>query len=185
MLGLPAREIGATVGTIHALAAKTKWANIAPIFGYGILPEHASYTWKLATEKSLDLGALGTMLLAVAVGALAFAGGPFPIRMQVVQAVAPQMFFGMGQPKGDPVSLEIKTFDGVKTATGVAGGPMMKSMASSGIIYGCKDGQCGTCEVKMDGRSVRPCVAKLPKKAVVKVDITGNTVLKSRKQSNF
>lgn len=125
------------------------------------------------------------MLYQIALGALAFSCGPAPIRTQAVQAAAPQMFFNIGGPKGDPVSLEIKTFNGVKTATGVAGAPMSKSMGSSGIIYGCKEGQCGSCEVKMDGRTVRPCVAKLPKKAVVKVDITGNTVLKSRKDSNW
>lgn len=134
--------------------------------------------------SSRPTSTFGTSLMMLAVAALAFSVGPVSIRTQAGQAVVPQMFFG-SQPKGDPVSLEIKTFDGVKMATGVAGAPMSKSMGSSGIIYGCKDGQCGSCEVKMDGRAVRPCVAKLPKKAVVKVDITQNAVLKSRKQSNF
>jgi hypothetical protein len=135
------------------------------------------------------------MMFALAVAALSLSVRPIPIRTpgQTVgpasirtpgSAAAPQMLFG-GQPKGDPVTLEIKTFNGQIKTSGVAGGPMSKSMGSSGIIYGCKEGNCGSCEVKMDGRNVRPCVAKLPKKAVVKVDITSNAVLKSRKQSNF
>jgi len=92
------------------------------------------------------------------------------------------MFFG---PKGEPVEVAIKTFEGQKTAKGVSGQNLMKVMGSSGLIYGCKTGECGTCEVKMDGRVVRTCVAKLPKKEKVAIDVTGNKVLKGRKSDRW
>ena len=120
----------------------------------------------------------------MAVAALAFSAPLSALQPRPAHVVSPQMFFG-GGPKGEPVELEIKTFNGLKTAKGTAGAPLMKSMGSAGLIYGCKEGQCGSCEVKLDGRVVRTCVAKLPKKAAVKVDITQNKLLLSRKTSNF
>ena len=96
---------------------------------------------------------------------------------------APQMFFG---PKGDPVELEIKTFKGVVKAKGTAGQPLIKAIPNSaGLQYGCKEGTCGTCEVKLNGKVVRTCVAKMPNKSPLKVDITTNKLLKSRKNSNW
>merc|ERR1711907_591879 len=90
--------------------------------------------------------------------------GPGRSPAKTTNVNVPSMFFA---PKGEPVSIKIKTFNGVKTASGMSGQPLTKVMGSSGIIYGCKEGNCGTCEVKLDGRVVRTCVAKLPKKSEV------------------
>jgi len=126
---------------------------------------------------------------SIAVAALAFSAPvPATLRLQPAASASPVMLFGFGgggAAKGSTVELEIKTMNGVKMAKGIAGEPMMKSMGSSGIKYGCKEGQCGTCEVKVDGRTVRTCVAKLPNKASIKVDVTQNTVLKGNKNSNW
>ena len=34
--------------------------------------------------------------------------------------------------------------------------------ARAPIKFNCEDGQCGTCESKVDGRVTRVCVAKIP-----------------------
>lgn len=89
-------------------------------------------------------------------------------------------------PKGDPVELEIRTFKGVVKAKGTAGQPLMKAIpASAGLKYGCKEGVCGTCEVKLNGKTVRTCVEKMPNKSPLKVDITTNKLLQSQKNSNW
>merc|ERR1719231_1327323 len=62
----------------------------------------------------------------------------------IARTPAPAMFFG---PKGDPVELSIKTMKGEKKAKAVSGQPLIKYMGSSGLVYGCKEGGCGTCEV--------------------------------------
>merc|ERR1712087_1102194 len=104
------------------------------------------------------------------------------VSLAASQAEPPQMLFG---PKGDPVAVELKTMNGVKSVKGRAGGKMIDVMGASGLKFGCKSGECGTCEAKLDGRVVRTCVAKLPNKPTVKIDVTQNKVLKSRRSSNF
>lgn len=85
-----------------------------------------------------------------------------------------------------PAQVTIKTFDGVKTAKTNVGEPLMKAVGTkAGLKYGCKEGQCGSCEVKMDGRVVRTCVAKVPAKAKISIDVTQNKILKGRKNSNW
>ena len=68
-----------------------------------------------------------------------------------------KMFFDLlkGDKKGDPVEVVVKTFDGDITVQGFQGGEMIKAMEQSGVIFGCKEGTCGTCEVKLEGRVVR------------------------------
>merc|ERR1712087_85174 len=100
----------------------------------------------------------------------------------VSRVAPPLMFFG---PKGEPVAVELKTFNGVKSVKGRAGQKMIDVTKSSGLIFGCKSGECGSCEAKLVGRVVRPCVAKLPNKPTVKIDVTNNKLLKSRRSSNF
>ncbi len=108
---------------------------------------------------------------------------PASVRGMRMRAHHPLAFFG---PKGDPVDIAIKTFDGTTNAKGVAGQPLVKAIGSkANIIYGCKSGECGSCEVKLDGRVVRTCVAKLPDKGKVTVDSTQNKLLKSRRNSNW
>ena len=64
------------------------------------------------------------------------------------------MFFDILK-KGDPVEVVVNTFDGDITVQGYQGGEMIKAMEQSGVIFGCKEGTCGTCEVKLEGRVVR------------------------------
>jgi hypothetical protein len=65
------------------------------------------------------------------------------------------MFFDILKKKGDPVEVVVKTFDGDITVQGYQGGEMIKAMEQSGVIFGCKEGTCGSCEVKLEGRVVR------------------------------
>jgi len=46
----------------------------------------------------------------------------------------------------------------------IVGQPLsdVASQAGQFIKYSCKKGECGTCECKMDGKWVRPCVATVP-----------------------
>eukprot|EP00900_Chrysochromulina_parva_P018020 jgi/Chrpa1/26219/Chrysochromulina_OHIO_Genome00010927-RA len=85
------------------------------------------------------------------------------------------MFFDILKKKGDPVEVVVKTFDGDITVQGYQGGEMIKAMEQSGVIFGCKEGTCGSCEVKLEGRV-------FPKKPMVNVDITDNELLKSRRE---
>ena len=136
-----------------------------------------------------------------------------PVGVRHARVPTASMFFGR-KPKGEPVEVAIKTFDGGVKAKGFAGDNLMKVMGDkSGLVYGCKEGTCGTCEVKLEGRVVRtwcalqrPCaflslrepveplltfssvshsVAKLPAKATVNVDVTSNSLLKQRRNSNW
>jgi len=75
-------------------------------------------------------------------------------RNRLQPAMTPTMFFG---PRGDPVEVELKTFDGIKTVQGTAGQSMMKVVGSSGLIYGCKTGECGTCEVISKAAVTKSC----------------------------
>ena len=63
--------------------------------------------------------------------------------------------------------------------------PLVQVLSKSGLVFACKEGQCGTCEVKLDGKVVRACVTKLPQKSAVNIDVTQNKLLKSRQNSNF
>ena len=128
---------------------------------------------------------VGSIALSLVGGQGARGGAPpTPAPMHQMRMRAhPLAFFG---PKGDPVDIAIKTFDGTTNAKGIAGQPLVKAIGSkANIIYGCKSGECGSCEVKLDGRVVRTCVAKLPNKDKVTVDSTQNKLLKSRRDSNW
>ena len=72
-----------------------------------------------------------------------------------------------------------------QTATFVLMRPCWQVLSSSGLVFACKKGECGTCEVKLDGKVVRACISKLPKKEKVTIDITQNKLLKSRANSNW
>lgn len=43
--------------------------------------------------------------------------------------------------------------------------------AGSKISYNCKNGDCGTCTVKLNGRAVRTCVARVPAGGPFKVQV--------------
>merc|ERR1711920_1008616 len=133
------------------------------------------------------MGTVDPLLIMILILTLttAFTTPQLPIHRALLatsQAEAPKMFFG---PKGEPVAVELKTFNGVKSAKGRVGQKMIDVMGASGLKFGCKSGECGTCEAKLDGRVVRTCVAKLPNKPKVKIDVTQNKVLKSSRSSNF
>ena len=57
------------------------------------------------------------------------------------------------------------TYNG-KTIDAIVGGKLRNAESSlrMGLKYNCDNGECGTCECLMDGRKVRPCVARVPNK---------------------
>jgi ferredoxin len=36
--------------------------------------------------------------------------------------------------------------------------------------YGCEEGKCGSCELKIAGKKIRPCIGKAPKGPAVKLE---------------
>lgn len=65
--------------------------------------------------------------------------------------------------EGD-VKVMFKQGDDVRTTMALVGQPLSAVAAQAGqpIRYGCKKGECGTCQVKCNGEWVKPCVAKIP-----------------------
>lgn len=59
------------------------------------------------------------------------------------------------------------TFPGGKKTTAKSGEPLTKVAARAGFkpTFGCKQGSCGACEVKMNGSKVRICKGKVPASA--------------------
>jgi ferredoxin len=70
----------------------------------------------------------------------------------------------------DAITVE---FIGAKKATVTAyAGQKISQVANSArvpIKYNCKAGDCGTCEVNIDGKIVKACQAVLPKKKSIKI----------------
>jgi ferredoxin len=64
-------------------------------------------------------------------------------------------------------------FSNGKTINAIAGQSLadVARAAGSKIQYDCKNGDCGTCTVKLNGRSVRACVAKVPAGGPFKVQV--------------
>ena len=56
------------------------------------------------------------------------------------------------------------TINGKPVKGAVAGQKVSKVMASARVkmTYSCREGNCGTCELLMNGRVEKACVAKLP-----------------------
>jgi ferredoxin len=69
-------------------------------------------------------------------------------------------------PKGPMADVTFKTMKGEKTIQAPVGSPMAAAASKAGakIQYNCKNGECGTCEVLLDGKKViRTCQFKVPK----------------------
>eukprot|EP00816_Leptocylindrus_hargravesii_P006401 CAMPEP_0196801958 /NCGR_PEP_ID=MMETSP1362-20130617/1718_1 /TAXON_ID=163516 /ORGANISM="Leptocylindrus danicus, Strain CCMP1856" /LENGTH=246 /DNA_ID=CAMNT_0042173149 /DNA_START=68 /DNA_END=809 /DNA_ORIENTATION=+ len=51
-----------------------------------------------------------------------------------------------------------------RSTLALAGQPLSSVAAQAGqfIRYGCKKGECGTCQAMCDGKWIRPCVVKVP-----------------------
>eukprot|EP00307_Rebecca_sp_RCC1486_P012639 CAMPEP_0119414626 /NCGR_PEP_ID=MMETSP1335-20130426/7092_1 /TAXON_ID=259385 /ORGANISM="Chrysoculter rhomboideus, Strain RCC1486" /LENGTH=169 /DNA_ID=CAMNT_0007439511 /DNA_START=30 /DNA_END=539 /DNA_ORIENTATION=+ len=64
--------------------------------------------------------------------------------------------------KPDPVEV---SFSNGRTVNAIPGQRLSDIARAAGarIQYDCKNGECGTCTVKLNGRNVRTCVTKLPK----------------------
>lgn len=72
----------------------------------------------------------------------------------------------------------------------IVGQPLMDVAAQAGqyIKYKCKKGECGTCEVRVDGQWIRTCTAKIPYIEDGKryaVHIRPSMVPKGKKSSKF
>jgi len=54
--------------------------------------------------------------------------------------------------------------DDTRTTMAIPGQPLSDVAAQAGqfIRYGCKKGECGTCQAMCDGEWIRPCVSKIP-----------------------
>jgi len=72
--------------------------------------------------------------------------------------------------KKPPVEI---AFSNGKTVNAVAGQSLADVARTAGakIRYDCKNGDCGTCTVKLNGRAVRACVAKVPAGGPFKVQV--------------
>jgi ferredoxin len=62
------------------------------------------------------------------------------------------------------------TFNDKKTVNVEAGSSLMAAASKAGFMSGadrirfdCKEGKCGMCQVKVNGKSMRTCIAKVPK----------------------
>jgi ferredoxin len=81
-----------------------------------------------------------------------------------------QAFFGGG---GTVTKVEMK-FDNGKTVTVDSGTPLKDGCAKAGakIQYGCGEGKCNACVVKLNGAKAKPCIAKVPNKKSIDVVTT-------------
>ena len=75
--------------------------------------------------------------------------------------------FDKKPPAGGGLSTQKKTVAvkiGSRTVQALPGQRMKDVVraARAPIKFNCEDGQCGTCESKVDGRVTRVCVAKIP-----------------------
>lgn len=63
-----------------------------------------------------------------------------------------------------PDAVEV-SFSNGRTVSAIPGQKLSDVARAAGarIRYDCKNGECGTCTVKLNGRNVRTCVTKLPK----------------------
>lgn len=86
----------------------------------------------------------------------------FVCLLLVVLCSPAQAFFG-----GGTVTKVEMQFDNGKTVTVDSGTNLGEACAKAGasIRYGCKEGKCGACTVKVNGAKAKPCVAKVPKSA--------------------
>lgn len=78
------------------------------------------------------------------------------------KTLAEEVEAGLGL-EGD-VPVLFKQADEERKTLAIVGQPLSAVAAQAGqpIRYGCKKGECGTCQVKCNGEWVRPCVAKIP-----------------------
>lgn len=70
----------------------------------------------------------------------------------------------LSKPKNQrPKSVEV-SFSNGRTVAAIPGQKLSDVARAAGakIKYDCKNGECGTCTVKLNGRNVRTCVAKVP-----------------------
>ncbi|KAJ1621790.1 hypothetical protein T492DRAFT_573828, partial [Pavlovales sp. CCMP2436] len=58
-------------------------------------------------------------------------------------------------------------FNGKKTVSVEAGSPLAAAASKAGVRvrFDCKEGKCGICEVKVNGKNMRTCIGKVPKAA--------------------
>jgi hypothetical protein len=75
-------------------------------------------------------------------------------------------------PAGGKPPVEI-SFSNGRTVNAIAGQKLSDVARAAGakIQYDCKNGECGTCTVKLNGRSIRTCVAKVPSGGPYKVQV--------------
>jgi ferredoxin len=78
-----------------------------------------------------------------------------------------QMLFGLfgGKEEEGDGMVEL-TFNEKKTISVAAGSKLSDAAAKAGVRvrYDCKEGKCGICAVRINGKQVRTCITKVPKK---------------------
>ena len=64
------------------------------------------------------------------------------------------------------VNTVIATYNGksVNAQKGARLRPIVDNKLRTGQSYSCENGECGVCELLVNGKRVRPCVAKVPAK---------------------
>lgn len=90
----------------------------------------------------------------------------FSSRAAVTSRMDAQMLFGLGNKAAEaPAGLVELTFNDKKKVSVAAGSKLSDAAAKAGVRvrYDCKEGKCGICAVKMNGKQVRTCITKVPK----------------------
>lgn len=88
------------------------------------------------------------------------------------------------------VPVEFKQGDAVRSTMALAGQPLSQVAIQAGqvIKYQCRKGECGQCEVKVDGEAVRMCQALVPSSVAAGesyvIDVPVGKI-KTKKQSTF
>jgi ferredoxin len=130
---------------------------------------------KANTPLSLFIASAAASSSAVVVSAFS-AAQPTQIRQQQSTSATQLHIFGnafknddsLGKPQNAGLTNGPKfnevTINGKPVKGAVAGQKVSKVMASARVkmTYSCREGNCGTCELLMNGRVEKACVAKLP-----------------------
>ncbi|CAM9243974.1 unnamed protein product [Heterosigma akashiwo] len=145
-------------------------------------------------QNGFSVGRPGTSLQNSRVGTKLFAanvGKEYTPKWKKQQTLADQLGI---DSKSDPqqaglvgdIPVVFKQGNDTLTTLAIAGQPISAVAAQAGqfIRYGCKKGECGTCEVNCDGKWVRPCVDKLPAAAPGKKLVIQVKAIKAKSKSS-
>jgi ferredoxin len=113
--------------------------------------------------KGRSSGAIiSTCRMAVETGSDAKKSGGYEPKWKKKKTLAEEVGNGVGIVGNIPIVF--RQGNETRKTMALAGSPLSFAAAQAGqpIRYGCKKGECGTCEAMCNGKWVRPCVALVP-----------------------